>query len=91
MSKVVRASTRLLASLTARELELVHWAARGLADKQIAAALGTSIQTVRNQFHSLYLKLRVHDRISALRVLGFVVVPLLPVVQGVIAQVPDGR
>lgn len=50
------------AALTARELEIAHLAASGLADKEIAQRLYLSHRTVENKLHSAYIKLGVSGR-----------------------------
>ena len=62
--------------LTAREAEVLQLTAQGLANKQIAAALGISEHTVKFHLSSLYAKLRVTSRTEAVRAgarLGLVV------------------
>ena len=54
--------------LTAREAEVLQLAAQGLANKQIAAALGISEHTVKFHLSSLYAKLRVTSRTEAVRI-----------------------
>lgn len=44
--------------------------ARDMQAKEIAAQLGTSVCTVRNQINSLYRKLGVHSRMGTLIALG---------------------
>ena len=53
---------RLLAQLTQAEREIVPLVARGMSDKEIAAALCKSVPTIKNQLHSIYEKLRVPNR-----------------------------
>jgi DNA-binding NarL/FixJ family response regulator len=54
-------------SLTARETEVLQLTAQGLANKQIAIALGISEHTVKFHLSSLYAKLRVTSRTEAVR------------------------
>ena len=56
--------------LTPRENQLVGFLARDTQAKEIAAQLGTSVCTVRNQINALYKKLDVHSRMGALIALG---------------------
>jgi DNA-binding CsgD family transcriptional regulator len=49
-------------SLGVREREVARLAVRGLETKEIAALLGTSPATVRNQLHMIYRKLDVSNR-----------------------------
>ncbi|MDF4004108.1 helix-turn-helix transcriptional regulator [Luteibacter sp. PPL552] len=55
-----------LADLTAREREVLGHIAEGLADKEIAAELGLSPNTVRNHVAALYSKIDVHSRGEAI-------------------------
>ncbi len=52
-------------SLTARELEMLRAAARGLGNKQIAAELGVSPRTVQTHLTSAFAKLGVTSRTEA--------------------------
>lgn len=52
--------------MTARELEVLKLTAQGLANKQVARALGLSDKTVRNHIANIYEKLGIHDRSQAL-------------------------
>lgn len=56
--------------LTLRELQILDGIADGLTNKAIAAALGISVQTVKNHVSAIFLKLRVDNRISALSASG---------------------
>ena len=51
--------------LTARELEILDCIARGLSNKEMAAQLSISDQTVKNHITSLLRKLGVSDRTQA--------------------------
>lgn len=53
--------------LTERELEVLGWLARGLANKQIAVELGISEHTVKFHVSSIYTKLNVTNRTEAVR------------------------
>lgn len=53
--------------LTDREAEVLGLLARGLANKQIAAALGISEHTVKFHVSSIYTKLNVTNRAEAVR------------------------
>ncbi|MBI3161166.1 MAG: response regulator transcription factor [Chloroflexi bacterium] len=53
--------------LTARELEVLHFMAQGLANKQIALSLGLSEHTVKFHLSSLYVKLGASSRTEAVR------------------------
>lgn len=48
--------------LGARELQVARLACRGLQNREIAAVLGTSAATVRNQLHQVFRKLDVSNR-----------------------------
>jgi two-component system nitrate/nitrite response regulator NarL len=50
--------------LTAREIEIVRGVARAESNKQIAAALGISEQTVKNRLRIIYEKLGVTNRVE---------------------------
>jgi two-component system response regulator DesR len=54
--------------LTARELDVLRLAKRGLPNPQIARALHISPGTVRNHLSAIYRKLGVHSRHEALQV-----------------------
>jgi len=54
--------------LTARELDVLRLAKRGLPNPQIARALHISPGTVRNHLSAIYHKLGVHSRHEALQV-----------------------
>ena len=53
--------------LTERESEVLGWLSKGLANKQIAAALGISEHTVKFHVSSIYQKLNVTNRTEAVR------------------------
>lgn len=53
--------------LTEREAEVLGLLSRGLANKQIAAALGISEHTVKFHVSSIYTKLNVTNRTEAVR------------------------
>ena len=54
-----------LTSLTARELDMLRAAARGLGNKQIAAELGISARTVQTHLTRVFAKLGVSSRTEA--------------------------
>jgi len=54
-------------SLTEREVEVLDLLAKGLANKQIAAALGLSEHTVKFHVSSIYGKLNAANRTQAVR------------------------
>ena len=54
-----------LGSLSAREAQVLHSLAQGLSNKEIAAALGLSIGTVKTHLRHIFRKLGVPDRTSA--------------------------
>lgn len=51
--------------LTSREIQTLRLISQGLSNKEIAAALGISVSTVKNHVHSVLEKLRVHSRSQA--------------------------
>jgi DNA-binding NarL/FixJ family response regulator len=52
--------------LTARELQVVELLTNGMRNKEIAAQLGISEDTVRMHVKAIFTKLQVHDRTAAL-------------------------
>lgn len=52
--------------LTARELQVVQLAARGMRNKAIAAELGISVRSVEARFGSVFAKLGVSSRVQAI-------------------------
>ena len=57
----------LIDPLTAREMEVIQLMAQGLANKQIALALGISEHTVKFHLSSLYAKLNSASRTEAVK------------------------
>ncbi len=57
--------TRPPLELSARELDVLHLICKGLANKEIAARLGISENTVKNHVAAILCKLRVDDRTQA--------------------------
>jgi DNA-binding NarL/FixJ family response regulator len=57
----------LIDPLTAREMEVIQLMAQGLANKQIALALGISEHTVKFHLSALYAKLNCASRTEALK------------------------
>jgi len=53
--------------LTAREVELLRWVARGLTDAQVSEQLVISPRTVTSHLGSIYNKLGVTSRAAATR------------------------
>lgn len=60
--KVARVGT----TLTARELQILHWLKEGRSNVQIAAILGISQHTVKNHMRRIFLKLGVQSRARAI-------------------------
>ncbi|MEO5985424.1 MAG: LuxR C-terminal-related transcriptional regulator [Candidatus Limnocylindria bacterium] len=56
-------------SLTPREAEVLTWAARGMANEEVAKMLGTSPATISKHMEHAYEKLGVHSRAEALTLL----------------------
>jgi len=54
--------------LTERELEVLTLVARGLANKDVAAAIGRTDETVKVHLKNIFTKLRVTDRTEAVTV-----------------------
>jgi len=54
-------------SLTHREIEVLEYTAMGMVNKEIAWELGISENTVKFHLSSIYLKLAVNNRVSAIR------------------------
>jgi DNA-binding NarL/FixJ family response regulator len=54
--------------LTARELEVVELMSQGLSNKEIAAAIGRTDETVKIHLKSVFAKLKVTTRTEAVRV-----------------------
>jgi DNA-binding CsgD family transcriptional regulator len=61
---------QLLADLSTREAEVAQMLARGLQNKEIAALLGTSPDTVRKQTIRIYEKMHVEGRVQLLARFG---------------------
>lgn len=51
--------------LSARELEVLKLAARGMTNKDIASALGLTVRTVKGHLADIFSKLRVNSRTEA--------------------------
>ncbi len=60
-----RTAAEPIVELTDREREIMEQLARGLADKEIAVALGISTATVKNHLYRTYGKLAVRSRTEA--------------------------
>ncbi len=60
------ASVAPFPDLTVRELEILELVARGWSNQQIAAQLGLSIKTIRNNVSSVFTKIQVVDRSQAI-------------------------
>jgi DNA-binding NarL/FixJ family response regulator len=56
------------ADLTAREQEVLRLVARGLANKEIARAIGRSTETVKAHLESIFQKLGARDRTHAVTI-----------------------
>lgn len=55
----------LLASLTAREREILYWLREGKRNAEIATILGISSHTVRHHLENIYPKMGVETRTAA--------------------------
>ena len=60
-----RADTLLFTPLSARELEVLNYIARGNTNRAVAGAMHISDQTVKNHVTSIMRKLAVNDRTQA--------------------------
>jgi DNA-binding NarL/FixJ family response regulator len=58
-------SERMFTPLSAREMSILNLIARGMSNRQVAAELGISYQTVKNHMTSILRKLAVNDRTQA--------------------------
>jgi DNA-binding NarL/FixJ family response regulator len=56
------------AALTVREIEVLHLVAKGMRNKEIAAELKISGETVQGHVKNILAKLSVHDRTEAVAV-----------------------
>lgn len=56
---------KLLSPLSRREMQILEYVTHGLINKEIAAKLGISQQTVKNHMTSILKKLNVNDRTQA--------------------------
>jgi DNA-binding NarL/FixJ family response regulator len=55
-------------SLTNREIQIIEEVSRGHRNKEIAATLDISEETVEVHLRNIFTKLEVHDRTAAVRV-----------------------
>lgn len=53
--------------LTKREIEVLEFVARDMANKEISKELGLSISTIKNHLHNIFEKLECHSRKTAVR------------------------
>jgi DNA-binding CsgD family transcriptional regulator len=60
-----------LETLTESEREVIELVARGIATPAIAVRRNVSVGTVRKQRNQAYAKLRIHDRTTVARLLGY--------------------
>ena len=58
--------------LTKRETEIMHLIAKGCSNKQMAARLFISEETVKMHVKNIFRKLGVNNRIAALRKTGII-------------------
>jgi DNA-binding NarL/FixJ family response regulator len=66
-ARLAAAGTTRASTLTARELEVLRYIARGLSKKDIAGIMHLSVKTVDNHSTSLMTKLNIHDRVELAR------------------------
>lgn len=72
MTLIVNADGMMNSSpLTARERDILNLWARGLQQKQIAAQLLLSPQTVKKHLRNVYKKLNAHNKVQALTKAGY--------------------
>lgn len=57
--------------ITAREREVLHFWAKGLQQKQIAAKLSLCPETVKKHLRNVYKKLNAHNKVQALTKAGY--------------------
>lgn len=57
----------VMVTLTPRERDVLQAVAEGLTDKEIALKLGIGNETVRTHLVSVFQKMRVSNRVQALR------------------------
>jgi two-component system NarL family response regulator len=55
-------------ALTQREVDVLHWVLKGQRNKEIAAAMSISDETVEVHLRNIFSKLDVHDRTAAVYV-----------------------
>lgn len=60
--------TRPKGPLTPRQAEIVHLMSQGMGNKEIAAELGVSLQTIKNHVSAILSKLDAHDRAHAVAI-----------------------
>ena len=66
-AKLVRDSKSRASTLTAREVEVLRYVARGLSKKEIANTMHLSVKTVDRHCANLMTKLDIHDRVGLAR------------------------
>lgn len=59
------ARDRAEARLTPREIQVLRLLAAGLSNKEISRRLSIQVATVKNHVHSIFTKLRIHERSEA--------------------------
>ncbi|QEC56884.1 response regulator transcription factor [Flavisolibacter ginsenosidimutans] len=62
--------TMTYSPLTSRERDVLELMAKGLRQKQIAAALSIKMDTARKHIKNAYKKLDAHNKVEALRKAG---------------------
>jgi RNA polymerase sigma factor (sigma-70 family) len=66
-----RAANQALATLTAREREVLHWVCECKTDAEIGKILGISVHTVSKHLQRAFRKLGVENRMAAARFTAF--------------------
>ena len=60
---------------TQRQMEVLRLLAQGLTDDEVARALGLSRQSVKNHKTELFRRMKVHSKVEAFIVMGWLRLP----------------
>ncbi len=66
-AKLAQSGKSRVSTLTAREIEVLRYIARGLSKKEIAATMHLSVKTVDRHCANMMTKLDIHDRVDLAR------------------------